>query len=664
MSILKKIKDKTGTIHNLGDSRVDAFETELSGAEHNVPYSPAVLAKTNAIEASVSSHIGNTANPHKVSKAQIGLANVENKSSTQIRSELTKENVKNALGYTPIDESRIGAANGVASLDASGRIPASQIPGGFDNIEEYDNLAAFPTTGEEGIIYVAKDTNLTYRWTGSQYVEISPSLALGETATTAYRGDRGKVAYDHSKVSGNSTIHHTHANKELLDTYKQTEADLANAVAKVHEHANKSVLDGITSAKVTSWDGKEDAFDVLPTTKGGTGTNAASKSALTSSLINSLSTESSTPVDADYYVSQYAGGGTTTTSYHRRQVSALWEYIKNKISSVLGLTSSSYSGKAATAGTADKAVADKSGNNIEETYATKTETEAAISNSVDQTYSSTSTKAQSGVAVNEAFKTRETSGSDDSYTYLGMTLIGPSTEKLYWKLVSFKPVADYWTLQFEIDVCNGRKKEKSFDSCIYETKRLTIYGGNTNSVNNATELRYSSQSNPDSRGYGNNIYYEMDSSGTVTIYIYTNRTANTAQICRLTSLRNFKDISNITWYEPVVDAGTQPTNPIKFKEEFPAIASKTSDIGSDSVPVYINRGKPVSCNSSNLKAGKDDEGNVIKNTYQKKLTFDTTPTAGSTNPVTSEGIKTAIDTVNAKGIVINEIAGENVICFE
>ena len=371
MSILKKIKDKTGTIHDLGDSRVDAFETELSGAEHNVPYSPAVLAKTNAIEASVSAHIGNTANPHKVTKAQIGLANVDNKSSTQIRSELTKENVTNALGYTPIDESRIGAANGVASLDASGRIPASQIPGGFDNIEEYDSKTDFPTTGEDGKIYVAKDTNLTYRWTGSQYVEISPSLALGETATTAYRGDRGKVAYDHSQVSGNSTIHHTHANKELLDTYTQTEADLANAVAKVHEHGNKDVLDGITSDKVTSWDGKEDAFDVLPTTKGGTGTNAASQSALTSTLINSLSSETSTPRDGDYYVSQYQNGGTSNTSFVRRPVSALWEYIKDKISSVLRLTASDYAGKAATAGTADKAVADNSGNVIKNTYQKK-----------------------------------------------------------------------------------------------------------------------------------------------------------------------------------------------------------------------------------------------------------------------------------------------------
>lgn len=443
-------------------------------------------------------------------------------------------------------------------------------------------------------------------------------------------------------------------------------------VAKIHDHSNKDVLDGITSDKVNSWDRKEDAFDVLPTTKGGTGTNAASQSALASSLINSLSTAyANAPYDADYYVSQAIGGGTSNTSFVRRPVLALWEYIKNKISSVLGLTATNYSGKAATAGTADKAVADKSGNDIETTYATKSETEEAISNSVDQTYSPTSTKAQSGVAVNEAFKTRETSGNDDSYTYLGMSKSAEQTEELYWKLVSFKPVSNYWTLQFEIDVCNGRKSNRSYDTEIYETKRLTIYGGNKDTVDNATELRYISQSNYDFRGYGNNIYYEMDSSKTVTVYIHAKRSPNTSQICRLTCLRNLNGINNLTWYETAVDAGTQPTNPIKFKEEFPSIASKTSNIGSDSVPVYVNKGKPVSCKSSNLKAGKDDDGNVIKNTYQKKLTFDTTPTAGSTNPVTSGGIKTAlevlqtnINTVDAKGIVINEINGENVICFE
>ena len=272
--------------------------------------------------------------------------------------------------------------------------------------------------------------------------------------------------------------------------------------------------------------------------------------------------------------------------------------------------------------------------------ATKTETEEAISNSVDQTYSPTSTKAQSGVAVNEAFKTRETSRSDDSYTYLGMSMTGSTTEKLYWKLVSFKPSYNYWTLQFEIDVSNGRKGDKSFDRNTYETKRLTIYSGNKDTVENAIELRYTSQSDSEPRGYGNNIYYEMDSSGTVTIYIYAAKSANKSQICRLTCVRNVQSISNITWYEPVNDAGTQPSNPIKFKEAFPAIASKTSNIGSDSVPVYVNKGKPVACNSSNLKAGKDNDGNVIKNTYATKTEL------------------------NAKGLTVKEISGEQVICFE
>ena len=265
--------------------------------------------------------------------------------------------------------------------------------------------------------------------------------------------------------------------------------------------------------------------------------------------------------------------------------------------------------------------------------------------SIDQTYSYTSTKAQSGVAVNEAFKTRETSTSDDSYTYLGMSLTNNGKEKLYWKLLSFKPIANYWTLQFEIDVSNGRKGNPSFDTKIYETKRLTIYGFYKDNVYDASELRYVSQTiNVNgSRGYGNNIYYEMDSSNIVTVYIYAIDSVNQTQLCRLKDVINLTGISNITWYEPTTDAGTQPTKPVQFKEIFPAIASTESNIGSDSVPVYVNKGKPVVCNSSNLKAGKDDNGNVIKNTYQKKLTFDTTPTAGSTNPVTSDGIKTALD---------------------
>ncbi len=102
-----------------------------------------------------------------------------------------------------IPASQKGAASGVAELDSSGKVPSAQLPSYVDDVVEFASRDNFPGTGEDGKIYIAEDTNLTYRWSGTQYVEISPSLALGETSSTAYRGDRGKTAYDHSQTTGN-----------------------------------------------------------------------------------------------------------------------------------------------------------------------------------------------------------------------------------------------------------------------------------------------------------------------------------------------------------------------------------------------------------------------------------------------------------------------------
>ena len=81
--------------------------------------------------------------------------------------------------------------NKAATLDDTGKIPANNLPSYVDDVVEYETKSAFPGTGEQGKIYVALDSNLTYRWSGTGYVEISPSLALGETANTAYAGDKG-----------------------------------------------------------------------------------------------------------------------------------------------------------------------------------------------------------------------------------------------------------------------------------------------------------------------------------------------------------------------------------------------------------------------------------------------------------------------------------------
>lgn len=108
-----------------------------------------------------------------------------------------------ASGVGAIPSTDKGANGGVAELDANGKVPSSQLPSYVDDVLSYASQSAFPATGETGKIYIAEDTNKTYRWSGSAYAEISASLALGETSSTAYRGDRGKVAYDHSQTTGN-----------------------------------------------------------------------------------------------------------------------------------------------------------------------------------------------------------------------------------------------------------------------------------------------------------------------------------------------------------------------------------------------------------------------------------------------------------------------------
>ena len=120
-----------------------------------------------------------------LTKSDVGLGNVDN------------------VQQIPLSEK--GSAGGVAELDSNGIILTSHLPSYVDDVLEYANKASFPSTGETGKIYVDKDTNLTWRWSGSGYVEISPSLALGETSSTAYRGDRGKVAYTHATDSSRLT---------------------------------------------------------------------------------------------------------------------------------------------------------------------------------------------------------------------------------------------------------------------------------------------------------------------------------------------------------------------------------------------------------------------------------------------------------------------------
>lgn len=144
-----------------------------------------------------------------------------------------------------LDVSLKGVANGLAELDSNGKVLSNQLPSYVDDVIE-GTLATFPSVGESGKIYVDTDTNMTYRWSGSIYVVISETISLGETSNTAYRGDRGKIAYDHSQ----STHAPSTAQKNSDITKAEIEAKLVGEITS-HTHPNDATKLDKTSVKNT-----------------------------------------------------------------------------------------------------------------------------------------------------------------------------------------------------------------------------------------------------------------------------------------------------------------------------------------------------------------------------------------------------------------------------
>ena len=159
-----------------------------------------------------------TANANQAAQSANEAATNANQAATSANDAATEahtqaEYAKTQGDYAKAEGDRVlaekGQPGGLAELDESGRVPSSQLPSYVDDVVEYPSRSDFPTTGESGKIYVATDTNLAYRWGGTEYVEISPSLALGTTAETAGRGDWTQAAYNHSLIKDGSNPHKT-----------------------------------------------------------------------------------------------------------------------------------------------------------------------------------------------------------------------------------------------------------------------------------------------------------------------------------------------------------------------------------------------------------------------------------------------------------------------
>ena len=164
--------------------------------------------------------------------------------------ELTLSAIVAALGYTPADSAKIGVANGMASLDASGKVPADQLPSFVDDVVEVANISAAPETGESGKIYVALDTGKCYRWSGTMYVEISSSDVVTASDKNGYikvNGTDVKV-FSHTQSDWNETDANAEGyikNKPTIPAGVIVDTELSdtsgNAIAN---KAVKAALDG------------------------------------------------------------------------------------------------------------------------------------------------------------------------------------------------------------------------------------------------------------------------------------------------------------------------------------------------------------------------------------------------------------------------------------
>lgn len=191
-------EDATQSVHGLmsmaDKTKLDGISSEAN--KTSVQYDTANKKFTQTTDGNTADVVGiqQIKSDLQLVKADVGLGNADNTSDAD---KPISTATQAALDHK-LSDSLKGAASGLAELDASGKVPASQLPSYVDDVLEFDSILDFPAEGESGKIYVAKDTNLSYRWTGTTYIKVASDLSLGETSSTAYRGDRGAAAYAHA----------------------------------------------------------------------------------------------------------------------------------------------------------------------------------------------------------------------------------------------------------------------------------------------------------------------------------------------------------------------------------------------------------------------------------------------------------------------------------
>lgn len=179
----------------------DASDAHDASAISNVPSGNLAATDVQAALNELQSDIDTRALDSAVIKkdGSVAFTAAQSMGSQKLTNLANGSDANDAVNKSQLDTkqstSEKGMANGYASLDEAGKVPSAQLPSYVDDVLEYANLAAFPVSGETGKIYVAIDSGKTYRWSGSVYVEISPS------EVNSVNGEVGVVVLDASDLN-------------------------------------------------------------------------------------------------------------------------------------------------------------------------------------------------------------------------------------------------------------------------------------------------------------------------------------------------------------------------------------------------------------------------------------------------------------------------------
>ena len=189
-----------------------SFESTLTNSDSKVPTSKAVYDAISGFTGDYLPSTGGslsgdlTVNGDTLVTGELQVSshivmNRNNSDSIIVGSIIINDGKSGKITCTDVVTTNENKANGLLRLDSGGLVPSTFLPSYVDDVIECSSSDAMPGDGEAGKIYVTLDDNKTWRWSGTQYVEISASLALGTTSSTAYRGDHGLIVYNHSQAA-------------------------------------------------------------------------------------------------------------------------------------------------------------------------------------------------------------------------------------------------------------------------------------------------------------------------------------------------------------------------------------------------------------------------------------------------------------------------------